>query len=125
MSNHVTILVIEDNPWNAQLVNDMLGAIGYNIIEINNGARGIEIARSQKPDLILLDIMLPDINGTEVARRLKEDDATRDIPIIALTANASNEIYRQCLDAGCDSFMTKPYTKSVLVDTIQQYITLP
>jgi two-component system cell cycle response regulator DivK len=120
--SQATILVVEDNPWNAQLVSDMLGTMGYNIIEVNNGVRGIEIAQSQQPDLILLDVMLPDINGAEVARQLKSSDDTKHIPIVALTANASNAIYRECEEAGCDSFMTKPYTKNSLVSTIRQYL---
>lgn len=117
-----TILVIEDNPWNAQLVSDMLSVTGYTIIEVNNGVGGIELAQSQKPDLILLDVMLPDINGADVARQLKSDDATAHIPIIALTANASSDVYQNCVEAGCDSFMTKPYTKRVLLETIGQYL---
>jgi len=116
------ILVIEDNPWNAQLVSDMLGSAGYEVTEMNNGYAGIEAAKTQDPHLILLDIMLPDINGAEVARILKQDPTLSHIPVVALTANASSEIHRQCMEAGCDSFMTKPFTKRVLLETVMTYI---
>src|SRR5580692_4869166 len=80
------ILIVEDNELNMRLLNDVLEAHGYAIVKTGNGEEAIELARRERPDVILMDIQLPDISGLEATRRLKEDEATRDIPIIAVTA---------------------------------------
>lgn len=116
------ILVVEDNPWNAQLVSDMLATVGFEVVEATDGRNGIEAARKFSPDLILLDVMLPDINGAEVTRILKADPELSSIPIVALTANASTEIYKACEEAGVDAFMTKPFTKTSLLDTVRRLL---
>ncbi len=103
-----TILYIEDNADNLLLVQRALEARGYRIAWAANGLTGIEVARSQKPDLILLDINLPDIDGYEVARRLRSDDLFRYTPIIALTANALKGDADKALAAGCDVYISKP-----------------
>ena len=106
MSNQV--LYIEDNPDNLLLVQRALEARGYKIAWAPSGLQGIEMARVQRPDLILLDINLPDIDGYEVARRLKGDDQLRYTPIIAITANALKGDSDKALAAGCDVYMSKP-----------------
>jgi CheY-like chemotaxis protein len=102
------VLYIEDNPDNLLLVQRALEARGYKITWAPNGLQGIEMARAGQPDLILLDINLPDIDGYEVARRLKGDDQLRYIPIIAITANALKGDSDKALAAGCDVYMSKP-----------------
>jgi len=102
------VLYIEDNPDNLLLVQRALEARGYQIAWAPTGLQGIEMARAGQPDLILLDINLPDIDGYEVARRLKGDDQLRYIPIIAITANALKGDSDKALAAGCDVYMSKP-----------------
>jgi two-component system cell cycle response regulator DivK len=103
-----TVLYIEDNADNWLLVQRVLERRGCNILWAVDGLTGLEAARSQKPDLILLDINLPDIDGYEVARRLRSDDSLRTIPIIALTANALKGDADKALAAGCDIYLPKP-----------------
>ena len=103
-----TILYIEDNLDNKTLVQRALEAKGYTLLWSPNGLGGLEQAASVKPDLILLDINLPDIDGYEVARRLKADPVLHAIPVIAITANALKGDADKALAAGCDVYMSKP-----------------
>ncbi len=105
--SHV-VLYIEDNPDNLLLVQRALEARGYKVVWAANGLTGLELAQLHKPGLILLDINLPDIDGYEVARRLRSDDQFRRIPIIAITANALKGDADKALAAGCDVYMSKP-----------------
>ena len=105
--SHV-VLYIEDNPDNLLLVQRALEARGYKVVWAANGLTGLELAQLHKPGLILLDINLPDIDGYEVARRLRSDDQCRRIPIIAITANALKGDADKALAAGCDVYMSKP-----------------
>lgn len=105
-----TVLYIEDNPDNMMLVKRALESRGYTLIEAVNGVSGVSTAESKKVDLILLDINLPDIDGYEVARRLRnsKNNALRHVPIIAITANALRGDAEKALSAGCDVYMSKP-----------------
>ena len=103
-----TILYIEDNPDNSLLVQRALTARGYEVLWAANGASGIEQAEAHPPDLILLDINLPDIDGYEVARRLRAHDGLRAVPIMAVTANALKGDAEKALAAGCDAYIAKP-----------------
>jgi CheY-like chemotaxis protein len=105
--SHV-VLYIEDNPDNLLLVQRALEARGYKVVWAANGLTGIEMAQLHKPNLILLDINLPDIDGYEVARRIRADDQLRYIPIIAITANALKGDADKALAAGCDVYISKP-----------------
>ena len=105
--SHV-VLYIEDNPDNLLLVQRALEARGYKVVWAANGLTGLELAQLHKPGLILLDINLPDIDGYEVARRLRSDDQFRRVPIIAITANALKGDADKALAAGCDVYMSKP-----------------
>lgn len=116
------VLVIEDNPWNMRLVGDILEAAGYVFLEAADGKSGIEKALTEKPDLILLDVMLPDMNGVQVTRQLREESATATLPIIALTANANDDLRVRCLEVGCTDYMTKPFTRRVLLEIIQRHL---
>jgi len=103
-----TILYIEDNPDNSLLVQRALKARGYEVLWAANGASGLEQAEAHPPDLILLDINLPDIDGYEVARRLRAHDGLRAVPIMAITANALKGDAEKALAAGCDAYIAKP-----------------
>ena len=116
------ILYIEDNPQNMRLVRKMLDGGGYNILEANNGLLGIEIARNDRPDLILLDINLPDIDGIEVAKEIKADTNLSHIPIVALTANAMYGHREQYLEAGCDGYLAKPISRRELLNTVSAFL---
>lgn len=104
------VLYIEDNPDNMTLVQRAIEAIGLTFVGAENGTRGLEIAFSDKPDLILLDINLPDIDGYEVARRLRNSGRAelKYVPIVAVTANALRGDAEKALEAGCDVYMSKP-----------------
>jgi two-component system cell cycle response regulator DivK len=102
------ILIIEDNDLNMRLLTDVLEAHGYCIAAAGEGGLALEIARRFQPDLILLDIQLPDISGLEACRRLKADPATRAIPVVAVTAFAMAGDERRARDSGCDGYVTKP-----------------
>jgi two-component system cell cycle response regulator DivK len=102
------ILYVEDNDDNAYMLKNRLSRAGFTVIVATDGAQGVAMAASERPDLILMDITLPDINGEEVTRRLKADPKTKGIPVIALTANAMSSDKEKAIAAGCDDFDTKP-----------------
>jgi two-component system cell cycle response regulator DivK len=102
------ILYVEDNDDNAYMLKNRLSRAGFTVIVATDGAQGVAMAASERPDLILMDITLPDINGEEVTRRLKADPTTKGIPVIALTANAMSSDKEKAIAAGCDDFDTKP-----------------
>lgn len=118
------ILYIEDNPQNMRLVRKMLRSGGYDMIEATDGQSGIEKATSETPDLILMDINLPDIDGTEAAKRLKKSPDLADIPIIALTANAMHGDREYITNSGCNGYLAKPVARSELLNTIAHYLSV-
>lgn len=103
-----SILVVEDNPSNMKLVSLILDSMGHHVIEAYDAAEGIEIAKVQKPVLILMDIQLPGMDGLEATRRLKQDPSTRSIKVAALTAFAMKGDEERILAAGCDAYISKP-----------------
>ncbi len=117
------ILCVEDNPQNMRLVRKILSSAGYETAEAVDGMSGLQMAQQERFALILLDVNLPDIDGLEVAQRLKADPETRTIPCIALTANAMHGDRERCLQAGCDGYVPKPITKSELLHTIAHFLT--
>lgn len=104
----MTVLIIEDNALNHKLVRDLLRAAGYRTLEAQNAADGLELARREKPDLILMDIELPGMDGLEATRILKADPVTAGIPVLAVTAYAMKGDEEKALAAGCDAYMAKP-----------------
>ena len=102
------ILYVEDNDDNVYMLKNRLSRAGFTVIIASDGKQGIAMATSEQPDLILMDLTLPDIDGEEVTRRIRADPATKRIPVIALTANAMNSDRDKALAAGCDDFDTKP-----------------
>jgi CheY-like chemotaxis protein len=113
------ILIVEDNEMNRDMLSRRLERRGYEVILAIDGQRGLAVARSESPDLILMDMSLPEIDGWEVARRLKSDDTTRSIPVIALTAHAMTSDRQKALEAGCDDYDTKPVEFERLLTKIQ------
>lgn len=102
------ILYVEDNFDNRILIKRVLEAEGYTVIEADNGKTGLELARTSQPDLILMDINLPDIDGYECTTRLRQMDGVSQIPIVALTANVMAGDHEKALAAGCDDYIPKP-----------------
>jgi CheY-like chemotaxis protein len=103
-----TILIVEDNEMNRDMLSRRLERKGYEILIAVDGEKGIEVARAKGPDLILMDMSLPVVDGWEATRRLKADDVLKRIPIIALTAHAMANDREKALQAGCDEYDTKP-----------------
>lgn len=118
----VTILYIEDNQLNMNLVKKSLKPMRYTMLEAWNGQEGINTALAEKPDLILLDIHLPDMNGIEVAEKLRAQLQTANIPIVALTADVTQEVKEKCLDGDFDAYLMKPVRRSRLLKTIRQML---
>jgi two-component system cell cycle response regulator DivK len=103
-----TILIVEDNEMNRDMLSRRLERKGYKILIAIDGENGIDVARANTPDLILMDMSLPVMDGWEATRRLKSDDALKHIPVIALTAHAMANDREKALEAGCDDYDTKP-----------------
>jgi two-component system cell cycle response regulator DivK len=116
------ILIVEDHQLSLVLLKQLLGVHGYEILETPQGLEAIDIARDEQPDLILMDIGLPDISGLEVTRLLKQDDQTKTIPIIAVTALATPEQEKKGLESGCDAYITKPISLDNLLRTIESFL---
>src|SRR5262245_28448409 len=119
-----TILCIEDHPDNMMLIRRLFQSVSYNLIEARTGLEGLSIAESQDVDLILLDINLPDIDGYEIARRVRSSEKTTLVhtPIIAVTGNALKGDSQKAIEAGCDVYMSKPINILELLETIEVLI---
>jgi len=116
------ILIVEDNQLSLTLLNDFLKVKGYEILKTSEGWEAINLARDKQPDLILMDIRLPDISGFEVTRLLKQDNQTKNIPIIAVTAFATSGDETKALESGCDGYITKPVIIDNLLRTIESFL---
>ena len=114
------ILLVEDNELNRDMLTKRLRHRGYEVILAANGRQGIDMARGGKPDVVLMDLSLPEIDGWQVARLLKSDAQTRDIPVVALTAHAMLGDREKALEAGCDEYATKPIDLPLLVGMIER-----
>lgn len=117
-----TVLVVEDNALNLKLVRDVLGHAGYRVLEAGDAERGIALAREQAPDLILMDVQLPGIDGVEALRRLRSDPGTSSIPVVAITALAMKEDRERFLAAGFDGYLEKPVSVPALADHVAALI---
>jgi len=121
MSGHL-ILIVEDNDNNRKLARDVLQFNGYRTTEAINAEDGIEIARSDKPDLVLMDIQLPRMDGIEAFRHLRTDPETGEIPVVAFTASVMNEDRQRILDAGFEAYLSKPISIKELLSTVGDVI---
>jgi two-component system, cell cycle response regulator DivK len=115
------ILVVEDNEKNMKLVRDVLHAKGYRTLEATNGALAVELAAEYGPDLVLMDIQLPDMDGIEALARLRADDRTASIPVLALTAQAMHGDRERFLAEGFDGYMSKPVNVVELLGVVKQH----
>lgn len=117
-----TVMIVEDNELNMKLFNDLLEAKGYRTVQTNNGMEALELARAEKPDLILMDIQLPEVSGLEVTRWLKDDDQLHSIPVIAVTAFAMKGDEERIRQGGCEAYISKPISVVKFLETIQTYL---
>jgi two-component system cell cycle response regulator DivK len=117
-----TVLVVEDNELNMKLFHDLLEVNGYNIVQTRNGLEAIDLAREHRPDLILMDIQLPEVSGLEVTKWIKEDDDLRTIPVIAVTAFAMKGDEERIRQGGCEAYLSKPISVAKFIETVKTYI---
>jgi two-component system cell cycle response regulator DivK len=115
------VLVIEDTEDNRQIVRDLLTSAGYEIIEAEDGESGVAMAASARPDVILMDIQLPVMDGYEATRRIKADPVTAQIPIIAITSYALAGDEAKTRDAGCDGYIAKPFSPRLLLAKVREF----
>ena len=117
-----TFMIVEDNGLNMKLFHDLLEAHGYQTVGTRNGIEALDLARKHKPDLILMDIQLPEVSGLEVTKWLKEDASLRSIPVVAVTAFAmkgDEEVIRQ---GGCEAYISKPISVTSFLETVRRFI---
>lgn len=117
------ILIADDEPKNMKLIRDLLQVSGYSVIEATDGSEAVELARNMKPDLVLMDIHMPMMNGLQATRLLKTDPQTQDIPVLALTASVGSVDQDKVFEAGCDAFIPKPIEIKSFLITISTYLT--
>ncbi|MFC2041101.1 response regulator [Chloroflexota bacterium] len=117
-----TILIVEDDTKNMTLFRDLLQVSGYSTILASGGKEGIELAKAKKPDLILMDIQMPGMDGLEATRILKADATTSGIPVIALTAYAMKGDKERMLEAGCDGYLAKPINTDEFLKEVTEYL---
>lgn len=116
-----TVLVVEDNELNMKLFHDLLDAYGYRTIQTRNGMDALSLAREHRPDLILMDIQLPEVSGLDVTRWLKEDPELKSIPVVAVTAFAMKGDEERIRAGGCEAYVSKPISVAVFLDTVRRY----
>jgi two-component system cell cycle response regulator DivK len=116
------ILVVEDNPLNLKLVRDVLQVAGYHVVEAQSGEEGLRIAEEDPPDLVLMDLQLPGIDGTETLRRLREGTLGPDVPVVAVTALAMAEDKERAARAGFDGYVEKPISVRALPGQIEAFL---
>jgi len=116
------ILVVEDQEDNRRILRDLLTSNGYDLVEAENGEQALEMAERRRPDLILMDVQIPLLDGYEVTRRLKADPVLRAIPIIVVTSYALSGDESKARAAGCNGYVSKPYSTRQLLAKIQEYI---
>jgi two-component system, cell cycle response regulator DivK len=121
--NATRVLVVEDNERNLKLVRDVLQYAGYEILEASTGEEGVELAQSRSPDVILMDLQLPDIDGLEALRRIRKCPVTADVPVVAVTAFAMQDDRARVFDAGFDGYLEKPLSVRELPAQVQQFLT--
>ena len=117
-----TVLIVEDNELNMKLFNDLLEAHGYRTVQTRNGVEAVQLAREHMPDLILMDIQLPEVSGLQVTQWLKDDDQLRHIPVIAVTAFAMKGDEEKIRQGGCEAYLSKPISVAKFVETVKNYI---
>ena len=117
-----TVMIVEDNELNMKLFHDLLEAHGYDTVGTRNGIEALDLARKHHPDLILMDIQLPEVSGLEVTKWLKEDADLRAIPVVAVTAFAMKGDEERIREGGCEAYIAKPISVSHFLDTIKRLL---
>jgi two-component system cell cycle response regulator DivK len=117
-----TVLIVEDNELNMKLFSDLLDAHGYATVQTRNGVEAVELARHHKPDLILMDIQLPEVSGLQVTQWIKDDDELRHIPVIAITAFAMKGDEEKIRQGGCEAYLSKPISVVKFLETVRNYL---
>jgi two-component system, cell cycle response regulator DivK len=117
-----TVLIVEDNELNMKLFNDLLMAQGLQTLQTSSGLEAIELVRAHKPDLVLMDIQLPEVSGLDVTKWLKADDELKHIPIIAVTAFAMKGDEERIREGGCEAYLSKPISVSKFLETVKNYL---
>ena len=117
-----TVLIVEDNELNMKLFHDLLEAHGYDTLQTRDGVEALKIAREHKPDLILMDIQLPEVSGLEVAKWIKEDANLRAIPIVAVTAFAMKGDEEKIRQGGCEAYIAKPISVAKFLETVERFL---
>ena len=116
------VMIVEDNELNMKLFNDLLESRGYTVIQTRSGMEALDLARAHMPDLILMDIQLPEVSGLVVTKWLKDDEQLAHIPVVAVTAFAMKGDEERILQGGCEGYISKPISVSHFLETIAQYI---
>ena len=117
-----TVMIVEDNELNMKLFHDLLEAHGYQTVGTRNGIEALDLARRHHPDLILMDIQLPEVSGLEVTKWLKDDEELRDIPVIAVTAFAMKGDEERIRQGGCEAYISKPISIVAFLDTVRRFL---
>ncbi|UCH73907.1 MAG: response regulator [Rhodospirillales bacterium] len=117
-----TILIVEDNELNMKLFRDLLEAQGYDILETRDGMQALELAREERPDLIVMDIQLPQVSGLEVTKWIKADDNLKHIPVVAVTAFAMKGDEEKIREGGCEAYVAKPISVKDFLSTIERFL---
>ncbi len=117
-----TVMIVEDNELNMKLFHDLLEAHGFRTVETRSGVEAVELARAHRPDLIIMDIQLPEISGLDVTRKLKADPELRSIPVVAVTAFAMKGDEERIRAGGCEAYLSKPISVTQFLSTVRQYV---
>jgi two-component system cell cycle response regulator DivK len=121
-SMNKTVLIVEDNELNMKLFHDLLDAHGYSTLQTKDGMEALALARKHRPDLILMDIQLPEVSGLEVTKWLKEDDDLRAIPVVAVTAFAMKGDEEKMREGGCEAYIAKPISVGKFIETVRRFL---
>jgi len=117
-----TVLVVEDNELNMRLFCDLLDAFGFATLQCRDGAKAVELTRQHMPDLIVMDIQLPEVSGLDITRWIKDDESIRDIPVLAVTAFAMRADEQRVREAGCEGYLSKPIQMRSFLSTVQDLV---
>lgn len=117
-----TVLIVEDNELNMKLFHDLLDAHGYKTIQTADGMEALNLARTHRPDLILMDIQLPEVSGLEVTKWIKDDDDLKKIPVIAVTAFAMKGDEEKIREGGCEAYISKPISVTHFLETVKRFL---
>jgi len=117
-----TVLIVEDNELNMKLFHDLLEAHGYDTLQTKDGMEALSIAREHQPDLILMDIQLPEVSGLEVTKWIKEDENLKSIPVVAVTAFAMKGDEEKIREGGCEAYIAKPISVTNFIETVKSFL---